>query len=316
LFSSKIPGKMHACGHDIHTSILLGTARILSQYRNSISGNIKFMFQPAEECSPVGGARIMVEEGILENPKVDFAMAMHVWPELHVGEIGVKAGPVSAQSDRIHMRITGKSGHASAPHQGVDAIVASAQVISSIQTVVSRRINPKDSIVITIGKIQGGDRYNVICDKVDMEGTVRIMSPVQDDIIAAFIREAGEGAAKSLGAKLEMEYLKGYPMTINDEALTDKIRGVLKGTIGEKSIKEIPLDAGGEDFSFISQKVPSVYVKIGTTPVSASEAVFSDIIPVHNSRVIFDENCIPVGIKAFIVTALELLSEGEGKIGD
>jgi len=304
-FASKVPGKMHACGHDIHTSMLLGAARILAQYRDKICGNIKFMFQPAEECSPTGGAKKMIEDGILENPKVDYAMAMHVWPDLKVGEIGTRVGPISAQSDRVYITVKGKSGHASAPHTAIDAIVASAQVISSLQTVISRRINPADSVVLTIGKINGGDRYNVICDKVDMEGTVRIMSPsVNADTIAQFIKGAGEGAAASVGAGFELKYVKGYPMTINDEAFTNKVKEILKANFGTNAIKEIPLDAGGEDFSFVTQKVPSVYLKLGTTPEGVT-----DILPIHNSRVIFDEQCIPVGIKAFVVSALEILSE-------
>jgi amidohydrolase len=313
-FASKVPGKMHACGHDIHTSVLLGAARVLSLYRDRIYGNIKFMFQPAEECSPTGGAKKMIEDGVLENPKVDFAIALHVWPDLHVGQLGFKTGPVSARSDRIFLKVLGKSGHASAPHQGVDAIVASAQVISSLQTIISRRINPRDSVVITIGKIQGGDRYNVICDKVEMEGTVRIMSPGYDDKIPELIRQAGEGAAASVGARFEMDYINGYPMTINDEALTKKVEDLIKKSLGEGAIKEIPLDAGGEDFSFVSQKVPSVYIKLGSSlPVSSEDVGF---IPLHNSRVIFDEGCISVGIKTFGIAALGLLSEQEEKHGE
>lgn len=304
-FASKVPGKMHACGHDIHTATLIGAAKILSKYREKICGNIKFMFQPAEECNPTGGAKKMIDDGILENPKVDFAMALHVWPDLRVGEIGTRVGPISAQSDRLYITVKGKAGHASAPHTAIDAIVASAQVISSLQTVISRRINPKDFVVITIGKINGGHRANVICDRVDMEGSVRIMSPdVDSDTIAQFIKSAGEAAAASVGATFEMNYVKGYPMTINDEAFTTRVEEILKDNLAEYTIKEVPLDAGGEDFSYVSHKVPSVYLKIGSTPEDASE-----IIPPHNSRVIFDERCIPIGIKVFAVTALEILSE-------
>jgi len=305
-FASKVPGKMHACGHDIHTSVLLGAARILSLYKDSICGNIKFMFQPAEECSPTGGAKKMIEEGILENPKVDFAMALHVWPALHVGQLGFKTGPVSARSDRIFLKVLGKSGHASAPHQGIDAIAASAQVISSLQAIISRRIDPRDSVVITIGKIRGGDRYNVICDKVEMEGTVRIMSPGYDDKIPALIRQAGEGTAASVGAGFEMDYIDGYPMTINDEALTNKVKELIKKSMGEGAIQQMPLDAGGEDFSFVSQKVPSVYIKLGSSaPVSSQDTGF---VPLHNGRVILDEDCISVGIRTFGIAALGLLS--------
>lgn len=304
-FASQVPGKMHACGHDVHTSVLLGAAQILAQYKDEICGNIKFMFQPAEECSPIGGAKKMIEEGILENPKVDFAMALHVWPALHVGQLGFKTGPVSAQSDRIFIKVLGKSGHASAPHQGIDAIVASAQVISSLQTIISRRVDPKDSIVITIGKIKGGDRYNVICDKVEMEGTVRIMSPGYEKKIPDILKQVGEGAAASAGAKLEMDYVKGYPMTINDKELTEKVEQILKKDLGEDAIKQIPLDAGGEDFSFISQKVPSLYIKLGCSSNDSSD---KELIPLHNSRLIIDETCIPVGMRAFAVAALGLLS--------
>lgn len=305
-FSSKIPGIMHACGHDIHTAILLGVARVLSKYKDFIAGQIKFVFQPAEECSPQGGAQEMIKEGILENPDVDYALALHVWPQLYVGEIGLCSGPCSAKSDRFFLKVTGKSGHASAPHQGIDALVAAADIISSMQTIVSRRVDPRDSIVISIGKITGGQRYNVICDKVEMEGTVRIMTPGYEDEIMKYMNQVGQGIAQAHGASFEMGYLKGYPMVINDACLTLKVKEILTEKIGEDAVKNISQDTSGEDFSFISQKVPSVYMKLGSSPKDAKE-----VLPLHNSRVIFDEGCIPFGIKALAALSLELLQQEE-----
>lgn len=305
-FSSKIPGKMHACGHDIHTAILLGAARVLSKYKDFIFGQIKFVFQPAEECSPLGGAQEMIKEGMLEDPDVDYALALHVWPQLYVGEIGLCSGPCSAKSDRFFLKVTGKSGHAAAPHQGIDALVAAADIISSMQTIVSRRVDPRDSIVISIGKITGGQRYNVICDKVEMEGTVRIMTPGYEDEIMKYMNQVGQGIAQAHGATFEMNYLKGYPMVINDVCLTQKVKEILTEKIGEDAVKNISQDTSGEDFSFISQKVPSVYMKLGSSPKDAKE-----VLPLHNSRVIFDEGCIPFGIEALAELSLELLQQEE-----
>lgn len=305
-FSSKVAGIMHACGHDIHTAILLGAAKVLSKYKDHICGQIKFVFQPAEECSPQGGAKAMIDAGILKNPKVDYALALHVMPQLYVGEIGLCSGPCTAKSDRFFLKVTGKSGHASAPHQGIDALVAAADVVSSMQTIVSRRIDPRDSAVISIGKITGGQRYNVICDKVEMEGTVRIMTPGYEDEIKEYMNQVGQGIAQAHGASFEMNYLKGYPMVINDARLTQKVKHILAEKIGEDAVKNIPQETSGEDFSFISQEVPSVYMKLGSSSRNAKK-----ILPLHNSRVIFDEGCIPIGIKALVVLGMELLQQEE-----
>lgn len=302
-FSSKFPGKMHACGHDLHTAIMLGVANILSQHKD-LPGNVKFMFQPAEEANPRGGAQGMIESGILENPKVDYALALHVWPDLSVGEIGLGSGPVSAQSDRVFMKVLGKAGHASAPHQGIDALVAAAQIVSSLQSIVSRRVSPRDSIVITLGKITGGQRYNILCDTVDLEGTVRIMTPGYEDTIPKLINQVGQGVASAYGAQLEIKYTKGYPMVINDDRLTAVLEKHFTEKLGKNAVKIIGQDTSGEDFSFIARKVPSVYMKLGSSPQGSKE-----FVPLHNSKVIFDESCIPFGIKAMILSTLKLLGD-------
>lgn len=301
-YTSKIPGVMHACGHDIHTAILLGVARILSEYTDQIAGNIKFMFQPAEECNPHGGAKAMINAGILENPKVDYALALHVWPDLFIGEIGLAKGPVSAQSDRLFINILGKACHASAPHQGIDSIVTASHVISNLQTIISRRVNPRDSVVITLGKISGGQRYNIICDKIELEGTVRIMTPGYEELIPKFIKQVVEGTTIAHGAEFSIEYIKGYPMVINDDVLTSFVEEILT-SLKDITVKQISQDTSGEDFSFIAQKVPSVYMKLGSTPKGAK-----DFMPLHNSKVIFDEQSIPYGIKTLVASSLHLLT--------
>ncbi|KYO66576.1 M20 metallopeptidase family protein [Thermovenabulum gondwanense] len=303
-FASKVDGKMHACGHDIHTAILLGTARVLSDLKNRFNGFIRFVFQPAEECSPVGGAKKMIDEGILENPKMDYAFALHVWPLLPVGKIGLKSGPISAQSDRIFINILGKSGHAATPHLTYDSITAAGHVIISLQTMISRRINPLDNVVLSLGKIWGGDRYNVICDKVEIEGTVRILSDNKGLNIEDLIRDTVSHAAKICGAQGYVDYIKGYPMTINDEKLTAWAENTLRNLCGRDSVVKINPDLGGEDFSFISQKIPSLYLKLGTSSDKTG------VYPLHNSKVVFDEECIPFGISVLSNLVLELLKEG------
>lgn len=305
-FASKVDGVMHACGHDMHTAILLGVAKVLTELRDRICGNIKFMFQPAEECSPDGGAKYMIKDGVLENPKVDYAMALHMYPQLKVGRIGFIRGPASAQSDRFFIKIKGKAGHASAPHQGIDAVVAAAEVISNFQNIIARHINPKDSIVITVGKINGGNRYNVLAEEVKMEGTVRIMTPGYEDKIKDLMQQVGESVAKANGAKFEMKYVKGYPMMINDDKILKIVMENIEKHMGKEVPAIIPQDAGGEDFAFISQRVPSLYLKIGSSATDSSENY-----PLHNSRVIFDEDCIPISIKAMVIASFALLREGE-----
>ncbi len=303
-FKSKNPGIMHACGHDIHTSILLGAAKVLNELKEHINGNIKFVFQPAEEASPTGGAKYMIEDGVLENPKVDAALALHVW-NIPLGKIALKAGPMMAQSDRIFITVKGSSAHASQPQHGIDAIVASGYIITALQTIVSRNLDPMESAVITIGKINGGTRYNVISDTVTMEGTVRIFDPIVADMIPKRIREVVNNVSLAFGCECELEYVKGYSLLSNDEKLTFEVVDSLKEAIGEDNviIAEKP-SSGGEDFSAFTSRVPSVYFWLGmVSDLNKNKST------IHNPNLVVDEKCIPIGIKAMVYSAINFLNK-------
>lgn len=293
---------MHACGHDFHTAILLGSAKVLSNMRDEIKGNIKFVFQPAEECNPTGGANYMIEDGVLENPKVDAALALHVW-DIPLGKLALKPGAMMAQSDRIFIKVKGKSAHGSAPHQGTDAIVGAAHVITALQTIVSRNISPLDSGVVTLGVIQGGYRYNVIPDEVNLEGTVRTFAPHVAAIMPGRIETVVKNVCEALGCGYEFQYVYGYPLTYNDETLTEQVTESLKKTFGEENII-IPLNpaTGAEDFSFFNKHVPCTFMWLG-----CKSELNEDCCVVHNPTFTGDERAIKIGIEALCNIALDLL---------
>lgn len=301
-FSSKVPGKMHACGHDIHTSIMIGTALILNKYRDNISGNIKLMFQPAEECSPDGGAKFMIRDGLMENPKVDYAIAVHIMPELEIGQIGLTEGAVTAQSDRFKMKIIGHGGHASAPHRGKDAIVAASNVIMNMQSIIPRMIDPNESAVISVGLISGGEGYNVIPEVVNLDGTARMMTPGCVESVPMLLKQVADNSCAVYGAKCEFEYISGYPILRNDEYITEIVRNVVTENFGSDSIKPFPQCAGGEDFAFVGQHAPAMFIWLG------SRTKGSEFIPQHSSKVIFDEECINIGMKCVLLTTEKLLN--------
>ena len=301
-FKSNVPGKMHACGHDVHTSILLGAAKVLANFKDEIKGNIKFVFQPAEEANPTGGARYMIKDCVLENPKVDAALALHIW-DLPVGQVGIRTSTMMAQSDRIYITVKGKSAHASQPQNGVDAIVVAGHIITALQTVVSRNVDPMESAVVTIGTIKGGNRYNVVCDKVVMEGTVRIFNTSIAELMPRRIKGIAENVAKAFDCECEVEYVQGYSMTVNDEELALKVIESFENTLGSENviIPDQPA-SGGEDFSEFSKVIPSVYYWLGMkSELNTNNAVL------HNPNLIVDEDCIPVGIKTLSMAALDLL---------
>ena len=303
-FKSTVSGKMHACGHDVLTSILLGAAKVLSELKDEIKGNIKFVFQPAEEANPTGGARYMIEDGVLENPKVDAAMALHVWG-FPLGKVALRTGTMMAQSDRIFITVKGKAAHASQPHNGVDAIIAAGHILTALQTVISRNVDPMESAVVTIGTIHGGNRYNVLCDKVVMEGTVRIFNPAVAELMPNRIKAIAENVAKALDCECDFEYVPGYKMTVNDEELANKAIQSFQDVLGEENvlIPEHPA-SGSEDFSEFTMRVPSVFYWLG---------IESDLnegrTTLHNPNLIVDERSIPIGIKTMCKAALDFLNE-------
>lgn len=301
-FRSIIPGKMHACGHDVHTAILLGVARVLSELNNEFKGNIKFTFQPAEEMNPTGGARYMIEDGVLENPKVDGAMALHVWG-FPVGKVALRRGVMMAQSDRIFITVRGRAAHASQPHAGIDAIVAAGHIITALQTIVSRNVDPMENAVITIGTIQGGDRYNILCEKVMMEGTVRIFNPSIAELMPKRIKEIAENVAKAFDCKCDVEYIRGYSLTVNNKDMANKVIKTFENTLGEENVL-IPKHpaSGAEDFSEFSMRVPSVFYWLGM-----ESEINKGLTTLHSPNLIVDERCIPVGIKTMCKAALDFL---------
>ena len=303
-FKSEVPGKMHACGHDVHTSILLGVAKVLTELKSEIKGNIKFNFQPAEEDNPTGGARYMIEDGVLENPKVDAAAALHIWP-IPLGQVALRTDTMMAQSDRIFLTVKGQSSHGAEPQNSRDAIVAAGHIITALQTVVSRNVDPMESAVVSLGMISGGSRYNVICDKVTLEGTVRTFNPVISGLVPKRIKSIAENVANAFGCKCDVDYVKGYSATVNNKELATKFIQSFQKSLGEENviIPERP-GSGGEDFSEFAMRIPSVYYWLGIqSEINKGKTIL------HNPNLIVDERCIPIGIKTMCKATLDYLND-------
>jgi amidohydrolase len=293
-YCSQRDGIMHACGHDGHTAIALGTAYYLYQHRQDLNGTVKIIFQPAEEGP--GGAKPMIAAGVLNNPDVDAIIGLHLWNNLPLGTVGVRPGALMAAVELFRCTIFGKGGHGAIPHQTVDSLVVAAQIVSALQTIVSRNINPLDSAVVTVGELHAGTAVNVIADTAKMGGTVRYFNPD----LAGFFKERIEkiiaGICQSHGANYDLDYIHLYPPVINDADIAALVRSVAQEVI------EIPIGVfsecqtmGGEDMSFFLQEVPGCYFFLG----SANAEKKLDY-PHHHPRFDFDETALPMGVEMFV----------------
>jgi amidohydrolase len=287
-------GVMHACGHDGHVAIALGTAFYLNQHRDSFAGTVKFIFQPAEEGP--GGAKPMIEAGVLKNPDVDAMIGLHLWNNLPLGTVGVRTGALMAASELFQCTIHGKGGHGAIPHQTIDSLVVGAQIVTALQTIVSRNVDPTKSAVVTVGRFHAGKAQNVIADTAHFGGTVRYFDPAYADLFPDRIEQIIAGICQSHGATYSLEYDALYPPVINDPDVTELVRSVALA-VTETPAGVVPdcHTMGGEDMSFFLQEVPGCYFFLGAANPDKALAY-----PHHHPRFDFDETALPVGVEMFV----------------
>lgn len=301
-YKSKVKGKMHACGHDAHMTVVLGAARVLKGLENELSGNVKLFFQPAEET--IGGAKRMIEEGVMENPLVDVVLGLHVNPEIPTGSISLKYGKVNAASDIFTINIYGQSGHGAYPHSATDAITAAAQVITALQTIVSRNVDPRDCAVISPGTIKGGSISNIIADKVEITGIVRTLSPVTRKEILRRLEDLIKHVAAGLGARGEVIWEEGYPSLINTDEFVDLIRRNAEDLLGKEKVHILTeASLGVEDFAYFLEKTPGAFFGLGC---ACKEKRITHSL--HNKHFDIDEDCLSIGVALQVKNVLAILS--------
>jgi amidohydrolase len=308
-FNGHDVGVMHACGHDAHVAILLGVAEVLSGIRDEIPGTVKFLFQPAEEGPPEGeegGARLMVKEGALDNPKVDAVFGLHVTSRYPVGEIAYRSGSMMAAVDSFKITVHGKQTHGAYPWLGVDPIVIASQIVLGLQTIPSRQVDSSLApSIVTVGAIHGGVRNNIIPDEVEMIGTIRSLDAKMRDEIHARIKRTAEDIAKSGGGTATVAIEEGYPITYNDPAVTEQMAPTLRRVAGNANVAVVNAVLGAEDFSFFQQKVPGLFFWLGTRPKNETpEHAASN----HSPLFYIDESGLELGVRAIAHVAFDYLS--------
>lgn len=296
-YRSHTPGTMHACGHDGHVAILLGAARVVMSRRDEVAGTVCFLFQPAEEGK--GGARAMVEDGVLERFGIERAYGLHLASAHPVGQVGFREGPFYASSDSIEITIEGKGGHGASPHLSIDPVYVASQFVIAVQQIVSRQVDPIEPAVVTIGAINGGTTHNVIPSRVRLLGTVRAFNAGVRAAMAERIERVLRGVCESSGASYTFEYLWRYPVTSNDAEQTRYARALAEKIAGPAQVAEVPRLMGAEDFSFFAERVPACFFTLGSNGGEASA------FPHHHARFDIDESALATGVRMMAALALD-----------
>jgi amidohydrolase len=293
-YKSTVDGVMHACGHDVHSSILLGAAEILWEKRNELPQPVKLIFQPGEEKNP-GGASLMIAAGCLENPKVERMYALHVFPDLEVGKVGFKEGLYMASCDEIYITIHGKGGHGATPHQAIDTILIGSEIVTSLQTIVSRQCDPKIPCVLSFGHFEALGATNIIPAKAHLKGTFRTMDEDWRADALQRIKRQAEHIAEAHGGKAEVEISKGYPFLENDPKLTQELRTKAIELLGAENVVELPIRLTAEDFSFYAQEIPTCFFRIGVR--NEEKGI---VYGVHHPKFDIDVNALKVGVEMMV----------------
>jgi amidohydrolase len=296
-FASEHEGAMHACGHDAHMAMVLGAATVFSKIQNELTGNIKFLFQPAEEGP--GGAKPMIEAGVMENPKVDYSIGCHVWHDIPEGTIGVRSGPFLAAMDRFDLIIKGSGGHGAMPHLCTDALEVGTQVVNALQRIASRQTDPLEPTVVTVGTFHAGTAFNIIPEEAELSGTTRTFNPETWNTWEARLEKVIRGVCESMGVDFELKFSQGYPVTINDESAAEVVRRCAVKVVGEDRVVKPQRTMGGEDFAYYAQKSQGCFFALGVGREGAA--------PVPNPKFDFNEDVLPLGVETHCRVGLELL---------
>jgi len=299
-FGSETPGVMHACGHDGHVAIGLGVATLLARHRQELRGSVKFVFQPAEEGE--GGAVAMIQDGVLAGPRPDAAFGLHIYNQLPLGWVTAGAGPVMAAAERFQCRVTGRGGHGAMPHQTVDAVVVASQIVTALQTVVSRNVNPAELAVVSVGSLHAGSAFNIIAEQAELWGTLRTLDESTHQIVLRRVREIVEGTARAMGASVQLDIQELTVAVVNDAQAAARVRQAATRVVGAQNVSDQQLWVASEDMAYFLREIPGCFFFVGA---SRAEKEF----PHHNPRFDFDEAVLAQGVAILCETVAGYLVE-------